>query len=76
MFFLSSIMLVFIFLYSEIQNDKLIVVLEKGGEDLSTILKQLAKKQTRLPNYMLLFYWMEMLYAVKQIHMNGSSKLI
>ncbi|XP_076253401.1 dual specificity protein kinase monopolar spindle 1 [Rhynchophorus ferrugineus] len=55
----------------EIQNDKLIVVLEKGGEDLSAILKQLAKKQTRLPNYMLLFYWMEMLYAVKQIHMNG-----
>ncbi|KAJ8951093.1 hypothetical protein NQ318_003791 [Aromia moschata] len=50
---------------------KLIVVLEKGGEDLSTILKHLAIQQSHIPMYMLLFYWMEMLYSVKQIHSHG-----
>ncbi|KAJ8929313.1 hypothetical protein NQ314_018021 [Rhamnusium bicolor] len=50
---------------------KLLVVLEKGGEDLSTILKCLATQTSHIPMYMLLFYWMEMLYAVKQIHSYG-----
>ncbi|XP_018574040.1 dual specificity protein kinase Ttk [Anoplophora glabripennis] len=50
---------------------KMLVVLEKGGKDLSTILKQLAGQKSHIPMYMLLFYWMEMLYAVRQIHSNG-----
>lgn len=50
---------------------KLLVVLENGGKDLSAILKQLACQKSHIPMYMLLFYWMEMLYAVKQIHSNG-----
>ncbi|XP_066145366.1 dual specificity protein kinase TTK [Euwallacea fornicatus] len=55
----------------EIRDEKLAVVLEKGSSDLSAILKQLASNQSNLPNHMLMFYWMEMLYAVKQIHDNG-----
>lgn len=47
-------------------------MLEKGGDDLSAILKQLSTKQNHLPNHMLLFYWMEMLYSVQQIHENGT----
>lgn len=47
-------------------------MLEKGGDDLSAILKQLSTKQNHLPNHMLLFYWMEMLYSVQQIHKNGT----
>ncbi|KAJ8918382.1 hypothetical protein NQ315_008077 [Exocentrus adspersus] len=50
---------------------KLLVVLENGGKDLSTILKQLASQKSHIPLYMLLFYWMEMLHAVKQIHSQG-----
>lgn len=55
----------------EIRDSQLMVVLEKGAEDLSSILKDLAKKQSHLPLYMLYYYWMEMLYAVNQIHVNG-----
>ncbi|XP_050305022.1 dual specificity protein kinase TTK isoform X2 [Anthonomus grandis grandis] len=55
----------------EIRDEKLLIVLEKSGEDLSSILKQLAVKESQLPTHMLLFYWMEMLYAVKQIHSKG-----
>lgn len=58
--------------FSEIRDEQLVVVLEKGGDDLSAILKQLATKQNHLPNHMLLFYWMEMLYSVQQIHKNGT----
>lgn len=55
----------------EISQRKLLVVLENGGKDLSAILKQFACQKSHIPMYMLLFYWMEMLYAVKQIHLNG-----
>lgn len=50
---------------------KLLVVLERGGQDLSTILKNIAAQKSHIPFYMLFFYWMEMLYAVKQIHSHG-----
>jgi serine/threonine-protein kinase TTK/MPS1 len=49
----------------------LLVVLEVGGTDLSKILKESALNTTHMPLYMLLYYWMEMLYAVKQIHSHG-----
>ncbi|XP_030758475.1 dual specificity protein kinase TTK isoform X3 [Sitophilus oryzae] len=55
----------------EIQNDKLVVVMEKGDKDLSTILKELAGGQSCLSGHLLTFFWMDMLYAVKQIHMKG-----
>ncbi|KAL1490961.1 hypothetical protein ABEB36_011630 [Hypothenemus hampei] len=55
----------------ENQLDTLTIVLEHGGKDLNAILKRLATKQANIPIYMLLFYWLEMLYAVKQIHSNG-----
>ncbi|XP_056635582.1 dual specificity protein kinase Ttk [Diorhabda sublineata] len=47
---------------------KLFMVLEKGGEDFTTVLNNLTNQKTNIPIYMLLFYWMEMLQAVKQIH--------
>lgn len=53
------------------EEKKMLVVLEKGGEDLSTILKTIAAQKSHIPFYMLFFYWMEMLYAVKQIHSHG-----
>ncbi|KAG5886516.1 hypothetical protein JTB14_024170 [Gonioctena quinquepunctata] len=57
----------------EILNDerKLYMVLEKGGDDLSKILKKLATQRAHIPIYMLHFYWMEMLHAVRQIHSRG-----
>ncbi|KRT80024.1 protein kinase [Oryctes borbonicus] len=53
-------------------NEKiLLVVLEKGEKDLAKILKELSSNTEHLPMYLLIYYWMEMLYAVKQIHDNG-----
>lgn len=48
------------------------MVLEKGEKDLARILKELSGNTEYLPMYMLIYYWMEMLYAVKQIHDNGN----
>ncbi|XP_044272223.1 dual specificity protein kinase TTK [Tribolium madens] len=53
------------------EEKTLLVVLEVGGTDLSKILKESALNTAHMPLYMLLYYWMEMLYAVKQIHSNG-----
>ncbi|XP_072392942.1 dual specificity protein kinase Ttk isoform X2 [Diabrotica undecimpunctata] len=50
---------------------KLYMVLEKGGEEFSTVLKNLGSNKANIPFYMLLFYWMEMLQAVSQIHSHG-----
>ncbi|KAI4461387.1 mixed lineage protein kinase [Holotrichia oblita] len=49
----------------------LLMVIEKGEKDLARILKELSTNTEHLPMYMLIYYWMEMLYAVKQIHDNG-----
>ncbi|CAH0555979.1 unnamed protein product [Brassicogethes aeneus] len=54
-----------------VEEKKLLVVLEKGGEDLSTILKHLALRKSHISMHTLLFYWMEMLLAVKEIHQHG-----
>lgn len=64
-----------LFNFSEIKRDDkiLLVVLEKGERDLSKILKELSTNVEHLPMYMLIYYWMEMLYAVKQIHENGKA---
>lgn len=49
----------------------LYVILEKGEADLAKILKDLSNANRHLNMHMLIYYWMEMLYAVKQIHENG-----
>lgn len=59
----------FLFFFSEVLEAKqqLVVVLEKGITDLAKILKE----NTKLPFHKITYFWMEMLYAVKQIHNNG-----
>ncbi|CAH1104821.1 unnamed protein product [Psylliodes chrysocephalus] len=61
-----------LYAYQFFEGEKqLFMVLEKGGNDFSTVLKNLASQEKNIPLYMLIFYWMEMLLAVKQIHDNG-----
>ncbi|XP_060528009.1 dual specificity protein kinase Ttk isoform X2 [Cylas formicarius] len=57
--------------YEIIDNEKLLMVLEIGDEDLHSILKNFSTRQCHLPAHLILFYWMEMLYAVQQIHKHG-----
>lgn len=49
----------------------LYMVLEMGGKDLDKILKQLSENASNLPFYKILYYWMEMLYCVRDIHKIG-----
>ncbi|KAK7872745.1 hypothetical protein R5R35_011878 [Gryllus longicercus] len=52
------------------QQQVLYVVMEKGDTDLSTLLKLMTKSgDVSLP--MIIYYWTEMLHAVKQIHDHG-----
>ncbi|KAK9881774.1 hypothetical protein WA026_017292 [Henosepilachna vigintioctopunctata] len=53
------------------KEKKLYVVLEMGSADLAEILKDLSVSDGVVPFYLVLFYWMEMLYAVQQIHHHG-----
>ncbi|KAF5291455.1 hypothetical protein FQR65_LT01766 [Abscondita terminalis] len=58
--------------YKHLQSEKkLLVVLEKGGSDLAKLVRDLKVKNKNLPIHKVLFYWMEMLYAVQEIHKNG-----
>ncbi|XP_022916049.2 dual specificity protein kinase TTK [Onthophagus taurus] len=58
--------------YEIIKSEKVLyIVMESGDQDLSSILKDLCSNTTHLPIYILIYYWMEMLFAVKQIHENG-----
>lgn len=58
------------FCYSEIKYPMVYVVMEMGDTDLSRLLKTMSQeKQIRLT--MILYYWTEMLTAVKHIHDNG-----
>ncbi|KAK4874098.1 hypothetical protein RN001_013458 [Aquatica leii] len=52
-------------------ENKLMILLEKGGSDLGKTLKDLKSSNKRLPLHTIMFYSMEMLYAVQQIHING-----
>ncbi|KAK5642488.1 hypothetical protein RI129_008655 [Pyrocoelia pectoralis] len=55
-----------------IESEKtVLLVLEKGESDLSKILRDAGKSKEHLPLYVIIYYWMEMLYAVQQIHSNG-----
>lgn len=57
------------YFYSEIveAEKQLLVVLDKGNTDLAKIMKD----TTHLPFHKIMYFWMEMLYAVKQIHHHG-----
>uniref|UniRef100_A0A1Y1K4J7 Protein kinase domain-containing protein n=1 Tax=Photinus pyralis TaxID=7054 RepID=A0A1Y1K4J7_PHOPY len=52
-------------------NNTLLLVLEKGEPDLSKILRHSINSKTHLPLYRIICYWLEMLYAVREIHSNG-----
>ncbi|XP_012254698.2 serine/threonine-protein kinase MPS1 [Athalia rosae] len=54
----------------EIQSNLLYVVMEMGDTDLSKLLKSMSREK-QLPLTMILYYWTEMLTAVKHIHDNG-----
>ncbi|XP_015123985.1 dual specificity protein kinase Ttk isoform X2 [Diachasma alloeum] len=55
----------------EVKNQSIYVVMEMGDTDLSRFLKSVATENRRLPLTMILYYWTEMLTAVKHIHDNG-----
>ncbi|XP_044754814.1 dual specificity protein kinase Ttk [Coccinella septempunctata] len=55
-----------------VKEKKLYVVMEMGSADLSQILRDLSSNNKEMsPPYLILFYWMEMLRAVHQIHTDG-----
>lgn len=56
--------------FSEIKSHLLYVVMEMGDTDLSKLLKSMSREK-QLPLTMILYYWTEMLTAVKHIHDNG-----
>lgn len=45
--------------------------MEIGDTDLSRLLKSMMAEKKKLPLTMILYYWTEMLTAVKHIHENG-----
>lgn len=47
------------------------MVLELGSCDLHTVLKEMSIKRKYLPVYKLIYYWMEILHAVQEIHDKG-----
>lgn len=57
-------------LFSEIKDAILYVILELGDTDFSQVLKSMNPKK-QIPYPMILYYWTEMLSAVKHIHENS-----
>ncbi|XP_011314251.1 dual specificity protein kinase TTK [Fopius arisanus] len=55
----------------EVSNRSIYVVMEMGDTDLSRFLKSVSAEKRTLPLTMILYYWTEMLTAVKHIHDNG-----
>lgn len=58
------------FYFSEIKYPMVYVVMEMGDTDLSRLLKTTSQEK-QIPLTMILYYWTEMLTAVKHIHDNG-----
>ncbi|XP_076233388.1 dual specificity protein kinase monopolar spindle 1 [Calliopsis andreniformis] len=54
----------------EIKHPMVYVVMEMGDTDLSRLLKTMSQEK-QIPLTMILYYWTEMLTAVKHIHDNG-----
>ncbi|XP_001604243.1 serine/threonine-protein kinase mph1 [Nasonia vitripennis] len=55
----------------EIKQPWVHVVMEIGDTDLSRLLKSMLQEKKQIPLTMILYYWTEMLTAVKHIHENG-----
>ncbi|KAJ8679895.1 hypothetical protein QAD02_015682 [Eretmocerus hayati] len=55
----------------EIKEPWVFVVMEIGDTDLSSLLKSMLLEKRQIPLTMALYYWTEMLTAVKHIHDNG-----
>ncbi|OXU25556.1 hypothetical protein TSAR_012389 [Trichomalopsis sarcophagae] len=55
----------------EIKQRWVHVVMEIGDTDLSRLLKSMLQEKKQIPLTMILYYWTEMLTAVKHIHENG-----
>jgi len=57
---------------SEYAEDRqmLYVVMEKGETDFSKLMKNISKT-SRIPIITIIYYWVEILRAVKNIHENG-----
>lgn len=58
------------FCLSEIKYPMVFVVMEMGDTDLSRLLKTMSQEK-QISLTMILYYWTEMLTAVKHIHDNG-----
>lgn len=56
--------------FSHIRESMVYVVMEMGDTDLSRLLKSMSQEK-QIPLMMILYYWTEMLTAVKHIHDNG-----
>ncbi|XP_014203423.1 serine/threonine-protein kinase pakF [Copidosoma floridanum] len=55
----------------EVKQPWVYVVMEIGEIDLSRLLKSMLAEKKKIPLSMILYYWTEMLTAVKHIHDNG-----
>lgn len=59
--------------FSQIKDTMVYVVMEMGDTDLSRLLKSMSQEK-QISITMILYYWTEMLTAVKHIHDNGKKK--
>jgi len=61
--------------FSQIKDSIIYVIMEMGDTDLSRLLKSMSEEK-QISLTMILYYWTEMLTAVKHIHDNGKNNLI
>lgn len=59
-------------LFSQIKDSMVYVVMEMGDTDLSRLLRSMSQEK-QISVTMMLYYWTEMLTAVKHIHDNGKN---
>lgn len=55
----------------ELIGNFLYLVMEKGFSNLSVVIKEYFQNCGRLPFYKIIYYWMEILYAVQQMQSKG-----
>lgn len=58
--------------FSQIKDSMVYVVMEMGDTDLSRLLRSMSQEK-QISVTMILYYWTEMLTAVKHIHDNGKN---
>jgi len=73
--FASNEFLLILFDYfSQIKDSMVYVVMEMGDTDLSRLLRSMSQEK-QISLTMILYYWTEMLTAVKHIHDNGKNNM-